>query len=116
MNWINNWIDKYYANKESERLELIEREQEQAHCRTCEMLEKELLIAHQRIEKLLGMLQPMGPKAENNEEVELESIGARFVPWHVKRQQMEQRARRERNLATSKTTEELEKELGIKNG
>lgn len=116
MNWINNWIDKYYARKEEERLERIEKETERARCKTCEMLEKELSIAHQRIEKLLGILNPTEHKTENNEDVELEPLNARFVPWHVKRQQLEKRARAVQNLVTPKTAEQLEKELGIENG
>lgn len=116
MKWLELLIEKYYANKETKILNQIERDTESLRCKTCEMLEKELALAHDRERRLIDLLHPTEMRVQENSEEPISVKRSHFVPWHVKRQQLETRARRDKDLATDKTTEELEKELGINNG
>lgn len=113
MKWLEKLIDKYYAAKQERRLEQIEKDAESKRCKGCEVLEKELNIAHQRIDQLMELLHPADDKKEIDKEDFQPINRSRFVPWNVRRQQLENRNKREKDLATDQSVEKLEKELGI---
>lgn len=95
-------------------------------CSSCETLKQQLELSNfqnkQLLEKILHKDEPLNliPKEE------LESIKPKLVPWHVKRQLLEAEDRERAKILKEKaeeiksikkkSTEELEKELGIENG
>lgn len=91
-----------------------ENEKDNKICQSCETLKTQLDISNfekkQLLERLLNPIQPEKP-----EPVEYEPIPNKNVPWNVRRQMLEAEDREKAKLmrAAPKSTEILEKELGI---
>lgn len=94
-------------------------------CSSCETLKQQLELSNfqnkQLLEKILHKDEPV-----HVEQIEMEPIKPKLVPWHVKRQLLEAEDRERAKILKEKaeeiksikkkSTEELEKELGIENG
>lgn len=89
---------------------ILENEARVHQCNKCECLERELSIAHQRIDQLIEFLHPQETTTTSDTTNTPQPIRSRFVPWSVKRQQLEH------PKPAIPTVEDLEEELGINNG
>jgi len=92
-----------------------ERYEERNHCRTCDALEMQLSIANQRITSLLN--KEVEPRVTEDTEPKRQVIQTRHVPWHVKRQMLENesRAKAIANARSAKPDVKSEQGLEIDN-
>lgn len=92
----------------------------EAHCESCDVLQKQLEIANYEKKQLLEhILDFTKPKAEEKTITrEIEPIRPKAIPFSVKRQMLEaeDRARAEILKKQQEDIEHLEKELGITEG
>lgn len=84
-------------------------------CASCETLRLELALAHQLNRELLNKLFP---EKESIEELsDAKPISPQYIPWSVRKRQLEliakERAQAAKIEKDIKSTEELEKELGV---
>lgn len=87
-------------------------------CETCEFLKLELYKAQELNNKLLEKLLKEPEKPVEIEHEMPQPVGTKYVPWHVKRQQLEKEDREKfKALQDAKTeykeVEQLEKEVGL---
>lgn len=86
-------------------------------CQTCEVLKQELAIAHNQNEKLLNSIITKPEPVEDHSPTP-QAIKPKYVPWHIKRAQLEeierQKAAEIRAKFVKTETEELEKEVLLK--
>jgi len=98
---------------------------EDAQCQNCEYLKSLLETERYEKDKLQDYILSLGKIPEQVEDKQElpEAIQPKYIPWHIRRARHEQKdretfeqARREGEeiLARSKSTEELEKEVGIR--
>lgn len=88
-------------------------------CETCEYLKLQLEKEKAERNKLIELLIPKQPDTIESDAVEREPI-SKFVPWHLRRQMIEQKDREESRkrrlenqikIESNKSTDELEREL-----
>ena len=115
--WLHHLLEPHceicHARFEEDRLDNIEKEAERARCKSCECMEKELSIANQRIDQLIGLLHPANA-LQSNEREELQPIRGRYVPWAVKQQMLQRESKMRASVKVD--IADLEKELGVDNG
>ena len=91
---------------------------EEPPCASCEMLREQLNYANYDRKVLLeNVIARAFPRAEKEVDIPEEELiplrGSRFVPWRVRQQELEKKSRERAGGSPVKTTEELEREVGI---
>ena len=100
---------------EHERMELYHHER----CKACDVFQQQLAVANNHIDELLNKIGKVEEETTAPVNETRQVIQTRHVPWTVKRQMLETESKA-KAIALSKmakpdeVTENLEKELGIK--
>lgn len=119
INWIHRLLNPHCKYCLEEKLDSL-------ICKSCETLKQQLEIANFEKEKLLNRLLEKPIVEEAPVQNELKPIQPRTVPWHVRKQMLENESRESARLLRDKveeikqsseplTVEEIEKELGVVN-
>ena len=106
MNWLHRLFNPHCPH-------CYDKELEDSHCPTCQVLQMELASVKQERDKLLNRILTPTPEPQVKYDEELKPIMPKAVPWNVRRQMLEAEDRHKARLMNDapKSIEELEKEV-----